>query len=111
MANTNTKRLKQDFEQGKVMKCPECEKVISIRGCRWAEGLLTTLRTLRDINKEHLTDLMNVRMSKNGVIQKLHKQVGQLLELMDEEQLEKAKKINQAIRDEIKKWEKLNKLK
>lgn len=108
MTNTNTKRLEQDFEQGKTMKCPECKKVISIGNCKWSERILTTLRTLRDINKGLSITLMNVRMSKNGVIQKLHKQVGQLLELMNDEQLEKAKKINQAMRDEIKKWEKIS---
>jgi len=107
MTNTNTKKLRQDFEQGKIMKCPECNKVISISGCRWVEGILTTLRTLRDINKALSITLMNTRMSKNGVIQKLHKQVGQLLELMNDKQLEKAKEINQAMRDEIKKWEKI----
>ncbi len=111
MTNTNTKRLEQDFEQGKTMKCPECKKVISISECRWVEGILTTLRTLRDVNKENSTKIMNVRMSKNGIIQKLHKQVGQLLELMNEEQRKKAKEINQAMRDENKKWEKLNRLK
>ena len=111
MTNTNTKRLEQDFEQGKTMKCPKCNEVVSISECRWVEGILTTLRTLRDINKEHLITTMNIRMSKNGTIQKMHKLIGQLLELMDNGQLEKAKKINQTMRDEIKKWEKLNKLK
>jgi len=111
MTNTNIKKLEQDFEQGKTMKCPECKKVVSIGECRWSENILTILKTIRDINKDLSITLMNVRMSKNGIIQKLHKQVGQLLELMNEEQLKEAKKINQAMRDEIKKWEKLKRLK
>jgi len=106
MTNTNTKRLAQDFEQGKTMKCPECKKVVSIENCKWAERILTTLKTIRDINKDLSINLMNTRMMKNGVIQKMHKLVGQLLELMNEEQIEEAKKINQVMRDEIKKFEK-----
>ena len=111
MTITNTKRLEQDFEQGKTMKCPKCNEVVSIGECKWVERILTTLRTLKDINKDLSITIRNVRMSKNGIIQKLHKQVGQLLELMNEEQLKEAKEINQAMRDEIKKWEKLNRLK
>ncbi len=107
MTITNKKRLESDFEQGKTMKCPECNKVVPIDNCRWIEGVLTTLRTFRDMNKEHSINLMNIRMSKNGIIQKMHKLVGQLLELMDEDQLKKAKEINQVMRDEIKTWENL----
>jgi len=111
MTNTNISKLKEDFKQGKTMTCPECKKVVSIGECKWSEGILTTLRTIRDINRDLSITLMNVRMSKNGVIQRMHKLVGQLLELMNEEQLIKAKKINQEMRDEIKKWEKLKRLK
>ena len=111
MTITNTKKLESDFEQGKTMKCPECNKVVPISNCKWASGILTTLRTIRDMNKDLSTNLMNVRMSKNGVIQKMHKLVGQLLELMNDEQLVKAKKINQEMKDEIKKWEKIKRLK
>jgi len=111
MTKTNIKKLEQDFEQGKTMKCPECKKVVSIGECRWSENILTTLRTIRDINKDLSIQLMNTRMSKNGTIQKMHKLVGQLLELMNEEQLKKSKEINQVMRDEIKKWEKMKKLK
>ena len=111
MTITNIKRIESDFEQGKTMVCPECKKVVSISECTWAERMLTIQRTLRDINKGLSKELLDVRMSKNGIIQKLHKQVGQLLELMDDEQLIKAKKINQEMRDEIKKYEKLKKLK
>jgi len=111
MTSTNTKILEQDFEQGKIMKCPECNKVISISECKWVEKHLTLLKTLRDINKDSSITLLNVRMSKNGVIQKMHKLVGQLLELMNDEQRKKAKEINQEMRDEIKKWEKTKRLK
>lgn len=106
MTITNTKRLEKDFEQGKVMTCPECKKVVSIGNCSWAERIITTLRTMRDINKSLSTNLMDTRMIKNGTIQKMHKLVGQLLDLMDEDQLKEAKKINQIMRDEIKMWEK-----
>jgi len=111
MANTNIKRLEQDMEQGKTMTCPECKKVVSISKCNWVERILTTLRTIRDINKDLSITLRNTRMSKNGTIQKMHKLVGQLLELMDEDQLKKAKDINKVMKDEIKKWEKDNRLK
>ena len=111
MTITNTKRLESDLEQGKTMTCPECKKVVTIGNCKWAERILTTLKTIRDINKDLAINLRNTRMAKNGVIQKMHKLVGQLLELMDEEQLKKAKKINQAMKDEIKKWEKIKRLK
>lgn len=111
MSISNIKKLELDLEQGKVMKCPKCGEVVSISNCKWAERVLTILRTIRDINKDLSTTLINSRMSKNGTIQKLHKLVGQLLELMDEDQLKKAKKINQVMRDEIKKWEKESKLK
>lgn len=109
MPITNAKKLESDFEQGKVMKCPGCNKVVSISNSRWADGMVTTLRTLRDINKDTSTKLMNTRMIKNGVIQSMHKLVGQLLELMNEEQRKQAKEINQAMKDEIKKWEKQKK--
>jgi len=104
MTITNTKRLEQDFEQGKTMTCPECKKVVSISNCKWVSGVLTTLRTIRDTNKSLSTDLMNTRMSKNGTIQKMHTLVGQLLELMNDEQLIKAKEINKIMKDEIKMW-------
>lgn len=109
MTDSNIKRFELDFEQGKCLKCPKCNEVISISNSRWAERVLTILRTIRDINKDLSKKLIDVRMSKNGVIQKLHKQVGQLLELMNENQLEKAKEINQVMRDEIKMWEKKTK--
>ena len=109
MTTTNIKRIKQDFEQGKTMVCPECKKVISISECTWAERMLTIQRTLRDINKGLSKQLLDVRMNKNGIIQRMYKLVGQLLELMNDEQLIKAKKINQEMRDEIKKWEKQKK--
>ncbi len=111
MTITNTKRLESDLEQGKVMTCPECKKVVSIGNCSWVERNLTILKTIRDTNKSLSNDLINIRMSKNGIIQKMHKLVGQLLELMNEEQLKKAKKINQVMKDEIKKWEKIKRLK
>lgn len=111
MTNTNIKKLELDLEQGKVMTCLECKKVVTIGDCKWAERILTILRTIRDINKDLSITLTNVRMSKNGIIQRMHKLVGQLLELMNDEQLIKAKKINQEMRDEIKKWEKEKRLK
>ena len=111
MTNTNTKRLEQDFEQGKTMTCPECKKVVSIGNCKWAERILTILKTIRDMNKNLNVQLLNVQMNKNGIIQRMHKLVGQLLELMNDEQLIKAKEINQEMKDEIKKWEKLKRLK
>jgi len=111
MPTNNIKRLESDLEQGKVMKCPNCKKVVSISNCKWAERILTLLKTVREINENLSITLMNTRMSKNGTIQRLHKLVGQLLDLMDEDQRKKAKKINQVMRDEIKKWEKETKLK
>jgi len=111
MTISNVKKFELDLEQGKVMECPNCKKVVTISDCKWAERILTILRTSRDIQEHLSVTLYNVRMSKNGTIQRLHKLVGQLLELMDEKQLKKAKKINQIMRDEIKKWEKESRLK
>lgn len=106
MTITNTKRMEKDLEQGKVMTCPECKKVVSISNCSWAERIITTLKTIQDMNKSLSINLMNTRMVKNGTIQKMHKLVGQLLNLMEEDQLKKAKEINQLMKDEIKMWEK-----
>lgn len=101
----NNKKFQLDLEQEKVMKCPKCNEMVSISNCKWAERILTILRTSRDIQGHLSTTLLKTRMNKNGVIQKMHKLVGQLLELMDGDQLKKAKEINQVMRDEIKKWE------
>jgi len=109
MITDNIKRWELDLEQGKVMKCPKCNKVISIGGCKWVERVLTTLKTIKEINNDLSKKLVDVRISKNGVIQKMHKLVGQLLDLMNEDQLKEAKKINQVMKDEIKKWEKRTK--
>lgn len=110
MVTSNTKKL-EDLEQLKFMKCPKCKEVVSVAKCKWAERVLTILKTVREMNKLSTTTLMNVRMSKNGTIQRMHKQIGQLCDLMNEEQLKKAREINQAMRDEIKKWEKEKELK
>ncbi|MCK5624995.1 hypothetical protein KAI04_04085 [Candidatus Pacearchaeota archaeon] len=109
MTISNIKKIEHDFERGKTMKCPECNKVVSISECSWVEGNLTILRTLRDINNENSKKIMNIRMSKNGTIQKMHKFIGYMLNIMTDEQREKAKKINKAMKDEIKMWEKLKK--
>lgn len=106
MATSNTKNLERDFESGKVMICPECHEIVSISECKWVERTLTTIRTLKDIIKDRETNLFNTRMIKNGQIQKMHKLVGQLLSLMDGEQLKKAKEINKTMREEIRRWEK-----
>jgi len=53
-------------------------------------------------------ELKNRKMhrAKNSQIQTLHKVIKQLLDLMNKEQKEKAKKISQFMRDELKKAEK-----
>ncbi len=84
MTITNIKRLEQDFEQGKTMKCPECKKVVSISKCGWVERILTTLKTIKETNKDLSINLMNTRMMKNGVIQKMHKLVRKLIEIKEE---------------------------
>ncbi len=104
MGISNTKNLEKGFESDRVMKCPKCREVVSISECKWVERTLTTIRTLKDMNKDRATNLFNTQMIKNGQIQKMHKLIGQLLDLMDGEQLKQAKEINKTMRDEIKMW-------
>lgn len=111
MTTSNIKKLELDIEQGKVMKCPNCKKVVPISDCKWAERILTILKTVREWNENISITLRNVRMNKNGTIQRMHKLIGQLLRLMNEDQLKEAKEINQVMKDEIKMWEKKTKLK
>ena len=106
MPISNVKKLELDLEQGKVMKCPNCKEVVSIRDCKWVDRVSTTLKTIKELNSILSKKIVNVSMSKNGTIQKMHKLVGQLFDLMDDDQLKKAKEINLVMKEEIKRWEK-----
>lgn len=87
-------------------KCLHCGEVTDIQLSSCYRQLVSKNKTLSELNKiknDNFHKWMNI---KNGQIQVMHKMVGQLINLLDENQKIKAKKITQEMRDLIKKTEK-----
>ena len=90
--------------------CLHCGKVTDIQMSGCYRQLVSKNKTLSELNKTYLKSSHKWMNIKNGQIQAIHKVVGQLINLLDDNQKIKAKKITQEMRDLIKKTEKENKL-
>ena len=87
-------------------KCPHCKKVVNIKNSKYVQRLITQLKTIKEQYAMAIKNSHNVHLSKNGEIQSLHKKIGLMLELMNEEQIKKFREINKPCREEVKRWEK-----
>ena len=91
-------------------KCQHCGEVTDIQLSSCYRQLVSKNKTLSELNKTYLKSFHRWMNIKNGQIQAMHKVVGQLINLLDDNQKIEAKKITQEMRDLIKKAEKENKL-
>ena len=89
-----------------VATCEHCKKVTDISNSKWVMKMMVQNRTLKDFNRNFTKNYMNTLAGKNGVIESLHHAIKNLMDLMTEKQIKKAKQINQYTRDSIKKAEK-----
>lgn len=92
------------IDESKVMHCPKCKEVVSIDNCSWANRVLVSHKTLKEVNSKLSKDMVELRMQKNGTIQALHGQIRKLIDLMNEEQREEVSKLTQDMRETIKYW-------
>ncbi len=86
--------------------CQHCRKVTNIQFSNDFRKLVARNRTLSEVNKTLSADWRRWMNIKNGQIEAMHKMIARLVELIPEEQKEKAKEITHEMRDEIKYAEK-----
>jgi len=84
--------------------CQHCSKVTNIQFSSDFKKLVSRNRTLSEINKTLTKDWHKWMNIKNGQIEAMHKMIAKLVDLIPEKQ--KAKKITQEMRDEIRYVEK-----
>ncbi len=94
--------LKQNYPSA---TCQHCGKVTDIQKSHSYRALVTQNKVLKGELKLHIENNHKILLVKNGQIQAMHKAIFQMRELMTSEQLEKAKKISQWLREELK-WRK-----
>ena len=87
-----------------LTKCPHCKGIVDIKNSTYVSKLVTQLKTLREEYSLAIKNNHKIHTCKNGVIQSLHKKIGLIIKLMDENQIEEFKKINKSCRDELKHW-------
>lgn len=83
--------------------CLHCGKVTNISFSHSHRQLVSKNKTLSELNKTCQKTLHRWMNIKNGQIQAMHKIISQLINLMNDGQKEKAKKICQEMRDLIRK--------
>ena len=88
-----------------VTKCKKCKEVIDIKNSHVYRNLIVQVQTLREEIKFKDLHLYKIHRGKNGQIQIMHERIKLLVGLMTEEQKEKAKGINQQMREQLKKIE------
>lgn len=86
--------------------CQKCGEVTDIQLSSCYRQLVSKNKTLTELNGTNIKTLHRWMNIKNGQIQAMHKIVAQLINLLDDEQKEEAKKLTQEMRDLIKKTEK-----
>lgn len=100
--------MTQEFDKKlHVAKCQHCGKITDIGTSQAVMAMVAKNRTMKEALKECSKNKENLRSMKNGQIQIMHKTIKQLMDLMTEEQKEKARGINQSNRDMLKKAESL----
>lgn len=67
-------------EESKVMHCPKCNEVVSINGCTWVEKMCVAYKTYKEVNSRIGKEILKQGMMKNGIIQGLHRQIGNIYE-------------------------------
>ena len=85
-----------------VATCQHCGKSTNISMSKDVNAMVVQNRTLKEVVRLKENNLRRVHAAKNGQIQAMHKMIGQIMELLTPEQKEKVKKLNQPIKDEIK---------
>lgn len=88
--------------KGYSTKCPYCKEIINLRRSSYVQKLQTRIRTQRETLNASNRELFHMRTNKNGVIQKMHLMITDLMELLPKDKIEEFKKISQLYRDEIK---------
>lgn len=88
-----------------IATCKHCNRPTDISNSNYVQKLIIQNKSQKEEINSLSKKLNKVRLEKNGTIQKLHQEIRMLLELMTDEQKEKAKQINQLMREEIKRHE------
>lgn len=96
--------LKKNFPSA---KCQHCGKVTDIQLSGDYRSLVAQNITLKEALKFNQDSFRRMHIMKNSNLQTLHKTIKQLLDLMTPKQQEKAKKISQFMREELKRVERV----
>ena len=86
--------------------CQHCGKVTNIQFSNNWRQIVSKYKSASEMNKFKEVQIRKILVMKNGQIQAMHKIIAKILELLNNKQKEKVKKISQEMRDELKKFEK-----
>lgn len=95
--------FKQNFPSARCQHCGEITNISLGHDWRQIVGKYKTLKELLAFERLNIQRIANL---KNCQIESMHKTIAQIIRLLDEKQKKKAKKINQEMREYIKKAKK-----
>ncbi len=87
-----------------ITNCKKCGEIVNIMNTSYVQGLITRIKTQKENYALQSHAMRKLHLCKNGTIQALHKKIGLMLDMMNEDQIEKFKKINKSCDEEVKQW-------